>query len=198
MFNFAAFAPAQPAGDEPATPPLMAEGLLAYTDEECIDQDGLIIPLRWRANRERWCRMALSVRKKLADADRDREMRKAEAAARAAKRKPRTGPPATRFTTDYAVKWCRRQGWKIIDRENYDFRNKRHHDLQLGVDVLADDGGQGMVGVQGAGRGERKEHYERFEKAGGVAKANRRGVRVIYLEFERGNYEPILREDWAA
>ena len=84
-----------------------------------------------------------------------------------------------------------------LEREGYDARTKRHHDLELGVDALFDDGGPGRVGIQGAGRGERLEHLRRFMDRGGPERAKSRAVKVIYLEFERGNIEPVRNEQWA-
>ena len=45
----------------------------------------------------------------------------------------------------------------------------------------------------GAAKSERKEHWLRDDDRGGVEKARRRGNRIIYLEIERGNPEPIKR-----
>jgi len=103
----------------------------------------------------------------------------------------------TRFTTDYAVEWGRAQGWLLIDRERFDFRTKRHHDLELGVDAIFDNRVDARVGVQGAGKGERKHHRERFEERGGEATAKRRNLQVFYAEFVRGDKTPILLEQWA-
>ena len=165
-------------------------------DPHTIDRDGLIVPEHLRHARiDKWEKMPLRWRQGRSQDDLARtEKERAKLAAKAA---APVRAPATRFTTDYAIKWGRAQGWKLIDRENYDHKNRRHHDLQLGLDALFDDGGDGMVGIQGAGRNEKAAHYERFVSAGGTDKATRRHIRVIYLEFERGNFEPILREDWA-
>ena len=80
----------------------------------------------------------------------------AKNAAEAAKREERitapSKPAASRFTTQAAIDWGRRNGWHLIDRENYDARTKRHRDLMLGTDCLFDDGGTGMVAIQGAGK----------------------------------------------
>lgn len=114
------------------------------------------------------------------------------------------GPRQLR-STQAGIKWGQRQKkvdgtgrpWVLIDQENYNYKTRRHHDLQLGLDALFDDGGQGMVGIQSAGRYERKEHYQRFLDRGGPEKAKRRGIRVIYLEFVAGNPEPVVQEVWA-
>jgi hypothetical protein len=111
-------------------------------------------------------------------------------------------PGHKRFSTQYGVEWGRSQKqpngqpWVVIDREGYDHRLKRHHDLELGLDVIFDDG-VGRVGVQAAGVGERKAHYQRFLDRGGVEKAQRRRTRVIYLEFVKGNKTPVREEVWA-
>jgi hypothetical protein len=103
----------------------------------------------------------------------------------------------TRFTTDYAVEWGRKQGWKLIERERYDHRTKRHFDLELGVDAIFDNNVDARVGVQGAGKGERAKHRERFEQRGGETKARRRNLHVYYVEFVRGDKTPIVMERWA-
>lgn len=174
--------------------PSGAEMAAAAIGEPC-DPDGFVIPARWRANSQKWNALALVVRKKWSEAW--LEARAMEIAKEAAKKQNANRTPATRFTTDYAVAWGRKQGWKLIDRETYDFKNKRHHDLMLGLDCLFDDGKDGMVGVQGAGRSEKTPHYQRFLDRGGVALAQRRGIRVVYVEFERGNNTPVLLEWWA-
>ena len=101
----------------------------------------------------------------------------------------------TKFTTQYAVDWGRSKGWKLVDRENFDYRLNRHHDLQLGADAMFDDG-DGLVLVQGAGQYERSSHRARFEGLGGVEKAKRRHMKFYYVEFIRGNKTPIILEQW--
>ena len=103
----------------------------------------------------------------------------------------------TKFTTQACIDWAKRRGWKMVDRERWDALNRRHHDLQLAVDALFDDGRGGLVGIQGAGKGERAAHRRKFEKAGGEATAKRRGIRVLYMEFVRGNPTPISIERWS-
>ncbi len=103
---------------------------------------------------------------------------------------------AKRFSTQYAVDWGRAQGWKLLDRERYDARTHRHHDLWLGADALFEDQA-GLVLVQGAGRYEKAEHVVRFDRAGGPARAHKLGVRFIYLEFVRESKEPVLQEEWS-
>jgi hypothetical protein len=164
-----------------------------------FDGDGLAIPEFWQGARRKWDRLALPVRKRFSGAY------VLELLSRKPKKAKQQGAPATRFTTDYAVKWGRRQKharvsaktWQLIDREHYDYRTKRHHDLELGVDAIFDDGGDYRIGIQGAGKGERSVHYQRFMDRGGPEKAARRRLKVLYLEFERGNHEPILKEEWA-
>jgi hypothetical protein len=169
---------------------LDAPTALPPISEEGLDRDGCLVPPLWRHNPSRWLSLPLSVRR------RKSETYRAELATKPKeKRQANYAPP---FSTQYAIDWGRSKGWKLIDRENYDFKNKHHHDLELGLDAMFDDGGFGRVGVQGAGRYEKAEHYQRFLDRGGVDKARRRGVRVLYLEFERGNKEPLLQEWWAA
>lgn len=103
---------------------------------------------------------------------------------------------ATRFSTDYAVAYGRRQGWKLLDRERYDYRLKRHFDTLMGSDAMFEHDGQ-VILVQAAGKSERKEHYGRFCERGGKETAARRGWRFIYMEFERGSKEPAKMEEWA-
>lgn len=103
---------------------------------------------------------------------------------------------STRYSTDYAQKWARTQGWRILDRERYDARTKRHHDLLLGVDLLA-EGPEGMIGIQAAGPSERAAHYRRFEERGGPLRAQKLSIRILYVEFERGKSAPIREEWWA-
>lgn len=104
----------------------------------------------------------------------------------------------SRFTTDAAIAWGRRQNWSLVDRERYDALLKRHHDLQLNLDALMDaKDGLGLIGLQGAGLGERAEHRRKFDTAGGVAKARERRIRIAYLEFVRGEPLPRKVEWWA-
>lgn len=105
-------------------------------------------------------------------------------------------PGVTRFSTQYGVEWGKKQGWKMLDRERYDARTKRHHDLMLGVDALFDTLIAGMAGVQAAGLGERAAHWQRFCERGGVEKARRLGIKIYYLEFARGDRTPRKVEEW--
>lgn len=107
-----------------------------------------------------------------------------------------TRPGATRFSTEYAIKWAKALGWQILDRERYDARLKRHHDLILGSDAMALSP-SGVVLIQGAGRHERPQHRRRFDERGGVPKAEQAKMRFVYLEFERGDLKPKLEEWWA-
>ncbi len=103
---------------------------------------------------------------------------------------------ATRFTTQYAIDWAKARGWRLLDRERYDVRTKRHHDLLLGADALF-EGPDGMIAIQGAGRYERSEHWERFTRLGGADKARKLHIVFYYLEFERASKEPVVTEEWA-
>ena len=107
-----------------------------------------------------------------------------------------TRAPASTFTTQYAIEWGRRHGWKLIDRERYDFKNKRHNDLQLGADAMM-EGPDGIILVQGAGRSEKAAHWSRFNERGGGDKARHRHLKFVYVEFVRGSKDPILTEWWA-
>lgn len=108
-------------------------------------------------------------------------------------------PGYTKFTTGYAAEWGRDQGWKEIDRERWTYHNgrPRSHDCELQMDVIFDDLVDGRVGVQGAGKGQRKDHYENFLAKGGPDAARRRNIRIYYVEFVRGNKTPIKVEQWA-
>lgn len=165
------------------------------------DEDGFPIPTAWQ-NSAKWPTIAYEVRAKWSAIWIEDEKAK-EVKARMEKPKPpKRGTPATRFTTDYAIEWGRSQkkasglNWTLVDREHYDYRTRRHHDLQGGVDALFDDGGPGLVGVQGAGLSERKVHFERFMAWGGPEKARRRALKIYYLEFERGKKTPVKVERW--
>jgi hypothetical protein len=183
--NHDAFAPLS--GEESVAPStLRSEGLT-------MDEDGLLIPKRWRAAPDKWRKLALPVRVKFSESYRqDQQAKFAELPKTAA-----AHPFATRFTTNYAIKYGRTQGWKLIERERYDRVAKRHYDLMLGVDALFDTP-QGMVGIQGAGKSERKAHYDSFIGRGGPETARRRHIRILYLEFERGDYNPIKEEWWVS
>lgn len=152
------------------------------------DDDGLVIPELWRHSVERWTKLPYTWRLK-----RSREYL-AELAKPAKVARAYTSAP--RFSTDACIKWGRSQGWKLIDRERYDARLKRHHDLLLGADAMM-EGPDGIIYVQGAGRSEKKVHLERFESRGGIEKAQRLKVRFVYVEFDRHNSEPLLTEWWA-
>lgn len=115
---------------------------------------------------------------------------------RSEKRESAKGKGPKRYSTDYAIAWGRKQGWKLIDRERFDFRTKRHYDCELGMDAVFDDGVDGRVGVQGAGRGQERAHRARFDREGGEQAAKRRRMRVVYLEFERGCQTPTKEVWW--
>lgn len=168
------------------------------------DSDGNPIPTIW--TEEKWERQPLSVRKRWSEFWIIDEMR-FERERRIAAARP-TRAPAPPYTTQAAIDWGRKQkkasglSWVLIDRERFVKSNRpgvrdRHEDLMLGLDVLFDDGRPGMVGIQAAGRGERATHWERFCARGGVEAARRRGVRVFYWVFERGNPKPVEVEQWA-
>lgn len=121
----------------------------------------------------------------------------ADAADRITATPPKISQPGPgTFTTQYAIDWGTKQGWKLIDRERFNHRTKRHQDLQLASDAMF-EGPEGLILVQGAGRGERKPHRFKFDERGGVAKAHHRHLKFVYVEFERGCKTPILEEWWA-
>lgn len=161
--------------------------------DQAVDKDGLLIPPLYAARPDKWEKMPLGFRK-TREASYIETLLAAEAKEKIPPKTPK--PYAPRFSTDYAVKWGRKQGWTLIDRENYNHKTKRHHDLQLGLDALFDTP-DGMVGIQGAGRSEKADHLRRFTDRGGIEKARRRHIRVVYLEFVRGNRTPVLEEWWA-
>ena len=166
------------------------------------DADGLVIPQIWAANTEKWEKLPLSFRIRHSEMY-EQDLAKAAAKASAPRRPDRA--PAKRFTTDACIKWGKSLGWKLLDRERYDYRTKRHHDLLLGADACFEappsldglEGVTGMVYVQGAGRSERKEHRERFDARGGAARAKNLRVRFVYVEFVRGESSPVVTEWWA-
>ena len=107
---------------------------------------------------------------------------------------PGGGP--SRFTTAYCIEWGRAQGWKLLDRERFDYRTNRHRDVILGADALFESP-KGIIAIQGAGISERANHRRRFEERGGTDRATMAGVGFVYLEFARGTKEPAKREWWA-
>ena len=156
-----------------------------------LDKDGILVPPMWRGSKN-WDGFPLSVRQNLSDRYRSEMARLAEKEAR---KRPSAG--AKRFSTQYGVDWARKQGWTLLRREYYDARTKRHHDVDLGMDAVFDDG-ESLVAIQAAGKSERAAHYRRFLERGGPDAAAKRRMRVLYLEFVRGNRTPVVVETWAA
>lgn len=107
-------------------------------------------------------------------------------------------PGHKRFTTDYAIKWGRAQGWRLLQRETWSYERgrRRSHDLPLQADAMFSSPG-GIVYVQGAGKSERASHRRDYEAAGGDALAAQMRVRFVYVEFVRDQDEPICEEWWA-
>lgn len=159
--------------------------LASYT----YDADGLVIPELWQLRPDKWAKLPLRFREEHSN---DFLVKQA----RPPKAEKKRRPGVTRFSTDAAIAWGRSKGWKLLDRERYDARLKRHHDLLLGADAMMETD-TGVVLVQGAGRSERKEHRKRFEDRGGIAKAYKLGMKFVYVEFERGAKAPALEEWWA-
>lgn len=187
-----------------SAPPATSEGLCHAPDllgaKLVHDADGLAVPTFWHPNVKKWEKQPLAWRKRMSLDHLEKLAKEAQKALQP--ERPRR-PFATRFTTDYAIKWGRKQKspggkkWSLIDRESYDYRLKRHHDCEGMVDAIFDDQDTGRVGIQGAGKGERSAHYQKFLQWGGPDKARRRNLRVLYLEFERGSFDPIFYEEWA-
>lgn len=143
-----------------------------------------------------WDKWAPQVRAKFADLERTQAEAAAKKAAELAAKPPKQKrAPAKKFTTDYAVEWGKSQGWKLVERERYDARTNRHHDLAGGADVRFRDLDGRVIFVQGAGKSERAEHYRRFEDRRHQLR-DFNSPRFIYVEFERGNKTPIKEEEW--
>lgn len=160
------------------------------------DKDGFLVPAVWQGNPDKYSKLPEKMRRA-----RHEELL-AEMNAPAPEPKVKR-PAAKRFTTDAAVAWGRKQrekgapkNWVLIEREGYDHLTKRHHDCELGSDAIFDDQVRGRVLVQGAGRGEKEAHRKRFLDRGGPDTCRRRGARFVYVEFVRGNPEPVLLEWW--
>ena len=157
------------------------------------DADGFLVPTEiggMPVSRERWDQMNIAARRKYSETYRER-LERTEPAKQA-----QTRAPSKRYTTAAAIAWGRAQGWKLIDRERYDNRLQRHHDLPLGADAMFETPA-GIVYVQGAGRYERAPHRARFEERGGTERAERLRVRFVYAEFLRGQAAPVLVEWWS-
>lgn len=146
---------------------------------------------------DKWDRMHESARRGIVKGMKSLEEGAAMANAEARKALEPKNPKHSTFTTQYATDWAKRLGWKIIDRERYDARTKRHNDLQLRMDLMAEDPKTpGMIMIQAAGQGERAHHYREFVERGGEAKARHRFLRILYVEFVRGNTTPVKQEWW--
>jgi hypothetical protein len=166
------------------------KGKLVIPDDAVWDSCQLVVPPFYQANVAAWEKLPLRFRE-------DSSRRFLEDHSKALEPVRKVVSHGGTFTTQYAVEWGKRQGWKLIDRERYDHLTKRSHDLELGVDAIFDDGVSGRVGVQGAGRSERKVHFDRFMGRGGPSSASRRNIRIVYLEFVRGDKTPVVEEWWA-
>lgn len=153
------------------------------------DRDGIAVPELWQASIAKWESLPLTWRLRQSASEMERLDREAARAT-----KPRRAA-STRYTTQYAIDWGRAQGWRLRDRERFDARTRRHHDLMLGADAMFETP-DGLVLVQGAGRYERNEHRRRFEECGGADAGARMRVRMVYVEFARGCRVPTLIEWW--
>lgn len=105
-------------------------------------------------------------------------------------------PSASRFSTQACIAWGRSMGWKLLDREQYDHRLKRHHDLIGGADAMFETP-TGIVLVQGAGKAERGTHWDRYVERDGPGRCQKFGWGFVYVEFERNQAEPLKTEWWA-
>jgi hypothetical protein len=115
------------------------------------------------------------------------DQQKAAEKQRTKETKPRKTP--VRYTTKYMKAEAKRRGWHPRpNAERYDYRTKRTMDAEGAFDGFFDDGGEGQIAVQAAGKGEREAHWRRFETWGGsegaVAKARRLRYRVFYWTFD--------------
>ena len=177
------------------------------------DKDGLAIPALWAANDHsigKWGKLPINWRRRRSE-DYLSDLTKAASAKPKVHRRG-----ATKFTTAYAIDWGRKQGWKLVDRERWDhLGHARSHDVAFGMDAIFVCPLTGKrIGVQGAGRSERALHFRRFELCGAIKPAQGPGhvlvggmgaveaaraqnIEIWYVEFERGNPQPILRERWA-
>lgn len=111
------------------------------------------------------------------------------------KAKTRAGH-AGNYTTSYAADYAKKLGWQIVAREQYDTGAKRHYDIICGLDLLCVDKRGKLVGIQAAGKGERAEHYRRFEDRRGPKKASEKHMSVVYWVFTRDSKRPIEEEVW--
>ena len=101
-------------------------------------------------------------------------------------------PAAGKFTTQYAVDYGRKLGWTAVERERFDFRTKRHHDVAGCADVLFRDGAR-LILVQGAGLHERSTHRAKFDQHQSAVA----GRAFVYWEFIKGQKSPVFEEWWA-
>jgi hypothetical protein len=159
------------------------------------DKDGILIPHDRRFRPDSWEEYPTAYRQELSDAHFNPEEKPSKP-----KRSVNRG---ANFTTKYAKAWARRQGWKIIDEERSSAYQKdgkwlrRTHDLMIGSDLMVEVSGQpGMTLIQAAGRNERVPHWQRFLDRGGFERCLQRFCRFVYVEFERGNKEPIFTQWW--
>lgn len=165
------------------------------------DADGFPIPKFWQHS-PNWNKQARVIRQKWSKVWVDDEIEKERQAKlfKPKEDKPKaTRLPATRFTTEYGCRWGKRQlrldcdrCWKLIEREHYNSRTKRHADLELGMDAFFDDGGPGRFGCQFGQPDEEKAHARAFLERGGYELAARRGIRPYWVAFVRGRTEPAL------
>ena len=123
------------------------------------DNDGVLVPAFWRPNIAAWEKQALDVRQRMSDKE----------IAFQATQKPKKPQRAhreyvPRFSTKYAKDWVRAK-WRVrlVDEERDDAFARRHHDCQLALDAIFEDKDTlALIGVQGAGVGQRKIHRDRF------------------------------------
>lgn len=172
--------------------------------DDRYDKDGLLIPSHWLTGA--WEKQPRRFRESHSAYFAERQAKERAKAA-----EPRRAPPSSSgaFTTAYGKAWGRALGWKLIDEEHHTAHQvagrwvRRTHDLELGMDLKFRTPAGRFVMVQcGNARGrttgaERAEHFKRFEERGGRDRAREMGVRVVYVEFNRGEPDPAFMEDWA-
>jgi hypothetical protein len=167
------------------------------TTEEVYDCDGIWVPPNWAL--VAWERQPLHWRQKTSiDRRRDYEAKLVKEEKRTQRVHRDNGPD---FSTDYAIAWGRAQGWRLVERERYDFRTKKKRDCMFATDAIMRLPSGKLVGIQGAGRSQRTDHRRKFDQYGtgpyGAELAMAQGIEIWYLEFDRNNSDPVLVEKWA-
>ncbi len=162
------------------------------------DDDGFLIPPHWRGVSLHWQKLGISIRSGHID-DLTKEKKRSDAPPR---------KPAKPFTTAAALAWGRSKGWKLRDRERSTLTKtgtgkfvRRTHDILMGSDLMFEDPSgeiRGMILVQAGGKGEKSPHLARFEERGGRESCRNMMATFLYVEFVRGEKEPVLVETWGS